>query len=84
MIPTGTLADAQAGRGHSPLFTLASLNPGHFSQALTFYDPVGAQIIGAFEDVEIIGGQSDQDFQDLVFTVKSIDPMPQSTQCLGP
>jgi hypothetical protein len=84
MIPNGTLADAQAGLGNPPLFTLASLNPGQFDQALTFYDPVGGQIICAFEDINIISGNSDQDFQDLVFTVKPIDPMPQSTECLNP
>jgi hypothetical protein len=83
MIPNGRLADAQAGRGNAPLFTLASLNPGQFDQAVTFYDPVGGQIVCAFEDIEIVGGKSDQDFQDLVFTVTPIDPMPQLTECLG-
>lgn len=82
MIPNGTLADAKAGRGNPPLFTLASLNPGQFDQALTFYDPVGGQIICAFEDINIISGESDQDFQDLIFTVKPVDPMPQYAECL--
>jgi hypothetical protein len=81
MIPNGRLSDAKAGRGNAPLFTLASLNPGQFDQAVTFYDPVGRQIICAFEDINIVGGKSDQDFQDLVFTVKPIDPMPQITEC---
>jgi len=84
MIPNGTLADAKAGRGNPPLFTLANLNPGQFDQALTFYDPVGNQIICAFEDISITTGKSDQDFQDLVFTVKPVDPMPQPLQCIEP
>ncbi len=84
MIPNGRLADAKAGRGNPPLFTLASLNPGQFDQAMTFYDPVGNQIICAFEDINIVSGASDQDFQDLVFTVKPIDPMPLLTECLDP
>lgn len=83
MIPNGRLADAQAGRGNPPLFTLASLNPGQFDQAVTFYDPEGGQIVCAFEDVNIVNDRADQDFQDLVFTVKPIDPLPQSTQCLA-
>jgi hypothetical protein len=83
MIPNGTLADAQAGRGNAPLFTLASLNPGQFAQAMTFYDPAGHQIVCAFEDIEIMSNNSDLDYQDLVFTVKPVDAMPQSTECLG-
>lgn len=66
-----------------PLFTLASLNPGQFDQALTFYDPAGGQIVCAFEDVDIMSNHSDLDFQDLVFTVKPIDPLPQSIECSG-
>src|SRR5262249_41823012 len=84
MVPNGTLADAQAGRGNAPLFTLSSLNPGQFAQSMTFYDPTGQQIICAFEDIDIMSNNSDLDSQDLVFTVKPIDPMPQRTECIEP
>jgi hypothetical protein len=71
-------------RVNPPLFTLASLNPGQFDQAVTFYDPAGGQIVCAFEDVDIMSSHSDLDFQDLVFTVKPIDPLPQNTECSNP
>jgi hypothetical protein len=85
MITARFLGFTDCGRSaNAPLFTLAALNPGQFDQALTFYDPVGNQIVCAFEDIDILSKHSDQDFQDLVFTVKSTDPVPQRTECAGP
>ena len=79
------LGFANCGRRvNAPLFTLSSLNPGQFSQAMSFYDPVGQQIVCAFEDIDIMSQNSDLDFQDLVFTVKPIDPLPQRTDCFDP
>jgi len=79
------LGFADCGKhSNPPLFTLANLNPGQFDQALTFYDPVGGQIVCAFEDIDIMSNHSDQDFQDLIFTVKPVDAIPQKTECFGP
>jgi hypothetical protein len=87
IIPNRTLAQYQANprNGDHPLFSLNSLNPGNFDQALTFRSvngrtesgasttvvSPGPLMVFAFDDQSAAGNQSDQDFDDIVFTVSA-------------
>ena len=87
LIPDRTLADFQArpATGNHPLFTFSGLNPGKFDQALAFrtvngrtrpgpsaaVEAAGPAMIFAIEDQPTVNKKSDQDFDDVVFTVSS-------------
>jgi Mg-chelatase subunit ChlD len=76
-------AHPQKAGKKAPLFTLSYLNPGGFAQALTFRSAAGRTqpgpstsvvaagplMVFAFEDFEIASKASDQDFDDVVFTI---------------
>jgi hypothetical protein len=85
VIPNRTLAQFQADPNSvQPLFTMNKLNPGKFDQALTFRSlagrtapgpggavvTLGPMVIFAFEDIATASKNSDQDFNDLLFTVR--------------
>ncbi|HVR74061.1 MAG TPA: DUF4114 domain-containing protein [Planctomycetota bacterium] len=67
------------------VFTLSSLNPGSFDEVLTFKSLAGRTVAGAstpvvtpgpltifaFEDISGATKGSDQDYDDVVFTVRS-------------
>lgn len=96
LIPNATLESWQRNpkKVLDPLFTLSSLNPGGFDQALTFRSVAGRTEPGsstavvspgpltvfAFEDISIAKG-SDQDFTDVVFTVESVQGRLDSLEC---
>ncbi len=67
LVPNGTVADMLSGdNSQRPLFSIAALNPNgktQFAQA--------AEGIFAMEDSQV--GQSDADFNDLIFGVKGAD-----------
>lgn len=87
ILPNRTLAQYRAnpGGGLAPLFTISALNPGGFQQILTFRSLVGrtkagdpstivapgATVIFAFEDQATASRASDQDFKDIIFTVRN-------------
>jgi len=87
ILPNRTLSQYKASpwRGKAPLFTMPNLNPGKFDQCLTFRSVAGrtetgasldvvtpgSLVVFAFEDIQIAGRRSDQDFDDVVFTVRS-------------
>ena len=81
MIPNGTLAQAQAGHSKEPLFTMQHLNPGLYDQVLTFWDPDKQQVLFAYEDITILGNRSDQDFQDIMFTIEGGDSIAPILEC---
>jgi hypothetical protein len=85
VIPNGTLADYKSQPNKvNPLFSVRSLNPGSFAQALSFrslngrtkpgpsqgLETPGPLMVVAFEDIEIASRNSDSDFDDLAFTVR--------------
>lgn len=95
LIPNATLEEYKKHpKKYDPLFTLSSLNPGGFDQALTFQSARGRTAPGpsvavvspgtlsvfAFEDIAIAKG-SDQDFTDVVFTVESIGSRVERLEC---
>ena len=53
-------------------FTLNSLNPDFFDHAFAFADGFGTTEFG-WEDIEFGG---DADFDDMVFTVRGVTPIP--------
>ncbi len=73
IIPNGKLADAKAGTTKEPLFTLSNLNPAGKIQHISFYDQDSKKVILGFEDVTRTSS-SDEDYQDIVFSVNMIDP----------
>jgi len=98
LIPNRTLAQFQAQpRGQlKPIFTLPHLNQAHFDQTLEFRSLAGRTVPGAstavvsagplllfaFEDIAIARNRSDQDFNDVVLTVRTDGSGPlQSTEC---
>ncbi len=86
VLPNRTRADylARPRQGNAPLFSMSRLNPAHFDQALTFRSESGRTAIGAstsvvsagplmifaFDDMSMASRSSDQDFDDVVFTVR--------------
>ena len=99
ILPNRTLADykAKRNRGNAPLFTIPALNPGKFDQCLTFLSEVGRTETGssttvvnggplrifAFEDIQRTKHWSDEDFDDVVFTVKGgLTEQIDALQCL--
>jgi hypothetical protein len=81
IVPNGTLEEALVGEGNAPLFTIAHLNPGHFDQVVTFWDPYKEQIIFSYEETEIQGDRSDQDFADILFLIDGKDPLGIQLNC---
>ncbi len=89
IVPNRSLAQYQTNPAHplQPLFTLRSLNPGGFDQALSFVSARGRTASGAsevvvtpgplaifaFEDLSLVKG-SNHDFADIIFSVKSLTP----------
>lgn len=87
ILPNRTLANYKSTprSGNKPLFTLSSLNPGSFDEVLTFKSANGRTVAGsstavvtpgpltifAFEDISAATKGSDQDYDDVVFTVRS-------------
>jgi hypothetical protein len=87
ILPNRTLAQYQAnpGGGLAPLFTIPALNPGRFQQHLVFRSLAGRNAPGApgtivspgpsiifgWEDQATASRASDQDFKDIVFTVRN-------------
>jgi hypothetical protein len=72
-------------KGRKPLFTLAKINPALEVQVVAFVSDLGRSVAGAstvlvtpgahliysFEDIQIAGKGSDEDFGDLVFSVRT-------------
>jgi hypothetical protein len=88
LLPDGTLASYKKSKKATidPIFTLNALNPGNFDQAMSFKSelgrtPPGASgtvvtpgptLIFAFEDLATASRTSDQDFNDVIITVRAV------------